>query len=1398
MSDIMTLVQQRTEIEKRISNLLLEIEAIKSRGDDASAKEAELRSQRASKGALTRKINADPTSQVEAELTNTTDAEDLNDPALVGAGVVTAPQIDDSRADNKSAEDTKQAEEEAYQALTKNTVLSLRARWDDVYVDDPMMLKVKQYFCSIVLRKKAGSITMSPQDWEQKYGALTRQISGGKWIDNSGRPAQPSDTRPLYGGLVDASGIVIEIRGNKAHISTRMECKLEGGTRIHTPIGWTGTKTKTIIPAEWISPECIFGIMYGLKWHRTALNTWATAFTEEHKITKTTGADILHEGAYLYKLLVVARNRALFKGFMDNRAHGGQLCFDVAYQYGKSGDGKRSSVRIMPKDLTPTTAMKPAKREKFVPWHKYPNREELTNAGGYVDGGENNVYLLNHEGRMYTNQQKKSVPNVKKANARVTKLVIGGRPVAPIGRKVIFVAEDVPQSHHNLFVLGNCLVKASEFERLGPARVLSRDSHIKGVMMPWKLKSTGADMVMAKSTWKSAGNGILMCNNISPAAQIKAQHEGIKVGKKTLKGQDALEHLMKSVKKSTVTLKGNSGAGMKPIILKGWFVTDDIYATNLYATYGMRTNQEMLDENASTLNPDAPVTVVPDGQEFDDQEMNGFFGIVQAGLIHDPDGFDVMQARYEALKSGAYKYKSPKTQIKSTDFMSVLFSYGQDVAYKLIDAAIEQHMELKDNSRKACQKVFLLGTGKDIPTVDISVLAKLAAKVWVGEGGVKVHPEPGNFNSDTRLDYNNTRWGWLVDGDKSIGWPGLKTHKGINIIKKDGDDTFTFYLPPWSLFEKHLVEEEDVDLRGKKIMTRCLGEAWTHFIVLIRAIYTPDGKRPFATDWTFSQANHMANINRIVLSDVMNKVNVTGRYYVILPRWWDDANDTVTCIDNLWAGVSEILYLKNPTLFFNAVANMKINRDLPRGWVDFTPNMLAALSLCVFVPVQFMLRKQDDCDGDTACVMKLGGVVPTYIGEHSAHTKWNQSYEDGERDLKMTISEYVVVTPNEMHDGVLGAAKGKSDTGIMTANLFNVMFYIEVFMRENPASVKMETLRLIKEAYATAVQDEAVRQIKQESGGGEFFESAALYKHMDTSANEAAVAITAALVHRIKNVFGVPTKDYDASLIHQVVFFMVQCQRQDGIMKSATVDQAKIEAYRNGGNPTSRAALLFTRSYWDNVCKFAPQFAAYNDNTALEAYDLLQEMDVNKIPEWIEKHPVLHKRALAAGWADEFKHSSPIAENFYGYNRWIYTDGHNIDAFTCTCTGNMLEKLKVAYGNDKSPEPTLRVEQVVQRDDAVSRTIARLEARKAARDAANKPAEPTMSNKEVLFKLEEFFDCDVWEEEFDSINHYVVDSDEGSIEVVVADYESLSYADARKYVSNIVTTLKLPRKAAKA
>lgn len=1379
------LLRQRILNATKMKNLMWEIEAAQARGEVPTIKIVNLRSARVINNQLTLAINEPADDIAEAIIANTPQApEVVEDPVFAAIATVSVPVVDDTTYFKPTSAEALYAAQAVQRELTKASTLSLREQWDDVYVDDPMMLNVKRYFCNIVLRKKPGSIQMSAAEWEAQYGIITKQISNGLWIDSNGRPSQPLDTRPLFGDLVDASGIVIEIRGNKAHISTRMKSSHEGGTRIHTPIGWTSTTSKVIIPAEWLTPQCVFGIMYGLKWHRTSVNTWDKAFTAEHKITKSTGADILADGAFLYKLLVVARNRMLFKGFMDNRANGGQLCFDIAYTYGARGDGKRPRVYILPKSLTPSTELEGEALAKFKPWHKYPNREELTNMGGYVDGGENNVYLMQHEGRLYTSQSSKGIPNVKKANARVTKLVIGGRSVAPVGRKVIFIAEDVPVAIHDLLILGNALVKASEFERVGPARLLSQCSDVKGTWIPWDLSGTGADMITCKSSWKSGGNGILSAKGTSPAEQIIAQHNGVKVGKKVLFGKEALEALLKKAKKTKITLRGNKQNNIPTVTLSGWFVQDDIFATNLYATYGMRTVKEMHQEDAAidTVNTGSDEIQVIDSVVSGDneQEQNGFFAICQRGLNLDPENFNVMQARAEALESGAYVYKSPKTQIKTTDFMSAVFSYGQECAYKLIDAAIEQHMGLRDYARKACQRVFLLGHGADIPTVEIEVLAKLAAKVWVGAGGVKVHPEPGNFNSNARFDENHTRWSWLVDGDATIGWPGLKHHKGMNIVKHTQDETFTFFIPPWTLFEKHLVEELDVDVNGKHITTRCLGEAWTHLIVLIRAIYAPNDKRQISTDWVFSQANHMMNVNRIVLCDVMNKINVVGRYYVIAPRWWSKDENVITCTDKLWVEVDEVLAIKQPALFFDVVANMFINRELPRGWVQFSPNMLAALSLCAFVPVSYMLKHQDDCDGDTICVMNLGKIAPIWTSKNAPLTKWNASYEAGEKDLKLTVSEYVAITANELHDGVLGAAKGKSDTGIMTANLFNVMYYISVFLRANPTIKDMHTLALIKNAYATAVQDEAVRQIKQDTTAGSFFEFAALYKHADEDINTAATHIAAAIIQRIEVVFGVK-KGYDKALIAKVVHYMVQRQRRDGVMKSPTVDQKKIEAYRRGGLPASRASLLFTRSYWKNACTFAPQFMAFSNTNARNTYWSIQELEPAALFNWVKDHPVLYKNALAAGWADEFKNSDDIEDNFYAYNRWIYEDGADLSQFIDTCQGYLLLKLRDAYNADTEPPLEFVKERVDNVNSKANDLVTQMQAQK-------QNMQPT--NRELVTKLPDFFDCDVEFEE----GLIVIWNDSSELSFIESDYLKYPYEQARKYIGSIVKALDLKRR----
>lgn len=1275
------LLDEQASLRNQIAAYVAGIEILAAEELDHSAKSKELASLRGRLSAITRKINSMPET-TEAPITepvaavSVVDAQIAEYKKLFEYEEESVTECEGTFTDPKGLSKDEMAAlgfEEAvptnlYDAVTVGTYKMLRDAWTAFQTEDPEMLGYKAAFLEVFLKKHVG-YQMPAADWEERYGLITRQVVGGTWV-YKGWQQQPSTSllwgigangKPSSRGNTDPSGICIKIDGFNARLIMRMQSSFNNGTSIHTLMGWTATNRSVVIPATWLTPAAVHAVVHGLRWCRAAASYKDSSTYDENRLYKTTGLDILASGTWLMKLWTIAQYKTEFKGFMENRINGGQLCYDVAYFYGKKGNGVRPYLEILEKPLH-TLEMNPERKV----FHLYPNKEESVLSGGYIKGGPSSIYYaLKEDGKRYTNQIKDGKANGKKVTARTVKLILGGRTVAPVGKKPIFIINEVPEQLKSLFVLGNFLISELEFARLGCFRALTSAGYIKGCSLPWDMSNLPHGLakngiVCTKSAFKAAGNGVLDGMDVPYHDQIgmsKAQ----------------LEAALFDRDMTTIYLKLPDGQ-YHPIT--GWIVHDEVYATNLYATYGIRSNKE--DDNSEESSSDQ-------------QEINGLYMNVQRGLIIAPDTFDVIQARDEALRSKKYHRKPAKVQIKATDFMAVRMSYGEEMARALIRAAVKQHVGIKDPARVVSQDVFLNGI-KDSAQCTMDALCKMAAKVWTSQDGAPIEVQGGSFNQNERYDFDNSKWNILVNGDKDIGWPGLDQERGLRVYHQEGTALYQFYLPPAAVFAKHTSTEKIMGLDGKEIVNRYLGDAWTLVISLIKAAYSAGGTKTTPTNWRIKYLSHMLHVNKLIMTDVMSKINVRGRFYTILPRWWSGDVDTITCTDSIWKGKDRVLYMKNPTLFFNPVVDVKINDRLPRGWLNLKriPALLSALTDVLFASTDFMINKGDDADGDQGAVMDLGEILDLYTGEIAPHAVWNAAYRAGELDMDMSISPYVWMNDDDIHDGVVGAAIAKSNVGKMTANMFNVIFYIERYAKLNPKA-HAHTLRMIKEAYATGVQDEAVRQIKQENTAISFFDEAALYSHADQEPDAAASVIAEAIIKRINGVLGGLT-DVDPILIKDVVYFMVCQQRKDGPYRTGTITERKIAAHVNGIPKSvlknNRIGCLFTRGYWDNVIKAAPQFLDLNDAHAQENYAQYIMMSTEEQKEWRYNNPVGYRRAIKAGWASSYMNNADVAANLVNYNRWLTVQGFDLNGADETVMGYMLIALKDAIVSSKTvPTP---------------------------------------------------------------------------------------------------------------
>lgn len=1307
---------------------------------------------------------------------------------------------------------------------------------------DAEMRGIAKYMLDIVLGGNPLQL-YKPEVWEKQYLLVTRQVDttnpnfGNKpmWTMTGGRPTEVP-MRPLFHnpkkGGTHASGFHIQMRGNRAIMSANMD---SGMFNINTPIGWMLAKTSMTFPVEWLYPTAINGLMRGMKWHRISSNTYDSAKFGQHITDKSLSkpgnpaksVDILSAGMFLYKLWIVITNKDLFKGFMDSRAGGSFTCMDVAYRYGKNtydkmANGERCSITILPRDVLnveesikahDARVERGAAQGSFKLFHAFPQKPELTLEGAWQADGSNNIYIMRDDatGVWWTNQQKNGSPSVNKVCARNDKLIIGGRKVAPIGKMKILVLKDVPEELKPVFVLGNFLLCADQVRRIGIARCLTECGNIKGVGMPWNLKSIGYQIVAAKSSWKSDGSGVLAMHKdgTSKEDQLKAaiqyfkdaniidikkaieetpdgdifdvkqaliDNEAKRIAAAKATQQDFAERLAKlpTVK---VKLPGVKDV-LNTIEVEGWEVEDEVFASNLYATYGMRQIGE----------------IANDGTD-DEQEQNGFFTEALLGLIADKDNYSPVQAKMDGLKAKKYTMKKAVTQIKATDFMCVAKSYGHDVAKQLIDTAVGKYTMSKGSSkRKVVQDIMLNGYGTHLPEVDMDVFNRICPIIFVGQRGEPLQPSGANFNQIDRCDLDNKRWALLVDGDKGLGWPGLRNSHGM--IIKQGN--LSFYVPPWSVFDKDLDEDTVEDVTGDVSIVRYLGPSWTQLIVLMKAAYSPQTKYAKKTNWILSHANYTARMNTLILKDVMSKIDVKGRYYTILPKWWNDVDNEIVCTDPMWhikdKEIKQVLYMKNPALFNKPVVNMRMSKWLPEGWLTTDKAMMVALSSAMFVGTEFMLSHQDDCDGDQAVVMDLGGILPVWHGAVASHDAWCAAYIADEKELAIGIKGYVPINMCDMHNGIIKSAEGKRDTGIMTQNFFNVMLLAERYMAKNPGA-DYETVRLVIESYATGVQDEAIRQIKQESGDASFFKDAALYAHPNLpiysetrtryvdgqpeeylqigSANIAAGAIE----QRIKNCFKIV--NIDANLVLDVCAHMISAQANSRHFRNARIGK-KVDAYKMLFNlglddvMANRIGCLISGRYWSNIEESCPQFEALNNAKAAEAWATIIAFDIptgdkkkdayNRKQKfaYISEHPNLAEMAYKYHWAAEFCSNDEVNTAWYRYNTWITPDGTEVMQWSDTIFGYMLAQLKSSFLVIPPKRPVGKKVEVVISQAELDADAAH-EAYLASMSAVSGNLE---ANTALVQKLGQYYICDVFVDPTEVVVQGAADAN-GDAEVAV-------------------------------
>lgn len=624
----------------------------------------------------------------------------------------------------------------------------------------------------------------------------------------------------------------------------------------------------------------------------------------------------------------------------------------------------------------------------------------------------------------------------------------------------------------------------------------------------------------SKSPFKGVKDDVVLCNTSSVKGALNMILNVLGVMSREEQVEISVANAYEEAKLTEIALKRLYDAGVvksSTCIFMGHAcsfyyvdVEEDVYVTNFYSLYGYRYTEEVVagaddkedwsedDERSSSYYLDAQI------------DVDQLYSLPEKIMQDEADGIIV--------KSGAY------TSFSIREFSNFYFSYvldqDQDGNYfahmdkmrVLIDELKEEHKKRSSKAHRKMQEMIVNGTA-NMETVDESVIVKLIdllfrkpaeSPIVIGGKTITGQEEfiPVNPNG-WRLDmYGDNvelltkNWKILIHGHKfedGSYWPGLDNEDGL-IVRVGG---YPFIIPSSIFLKRGIfpVDKETVDTVPEYYFSGGMQALFKLFEALRVHTRQMAESNKSIVDWAVNAAQHMTNMNAAIFEDELNRLNVKGSYLTMQPRFWGLEHDDYACrVTTLGANlgkdangkrnnVKRMSYSKDPVIFDKALAGVMVDNHYPE-YVFGKLNQIERFALRSVAHVNnvLMMSQENDTDGDLCCLRwNIGQSIPLYTGQWEVLAKRVSSYVNGEKDLAMTMKAWKWYTLHEIQLGIEHNMVAKNNISLMTSNYFRAGVLLNATLVSGHTTAKWA--KLLWSFYGYIVQDEAMKQVKNEMGG---------------------------------------------------------------------------------------------------------------------------------------------------------------------------------------------------------------------------------------------------------------------------------------------------------------------------
>lgn len=409
--------------------------------------------------------------------------------------------------------------------------------------------------------------------------------------------------------------------------------------------------------------------------------------------------------------------------------------------------------------------------------------------------------------------------------------------------------------------------------------------------------------------------------------------------------------------------------------------------------------------------------------------------------------------------------KLPVTTVVSSEFLTIEMSYGTKIAEEYM-AALGNNTFNKAGSPLSGKKnmgiQFLSGCMNTVDRIDIYKAVEILKDL-----GSEHDIEWGCGSKFTSVNRE-----FLLDVVDYLGLHVNNKNSWVELYMETENGTLSVHLPTGKHFYGDLLDTSNV------LDTVVTSGVLPKFLEKMDYVCASRGVPSVS-----SLAQTIRNLNLEVQWKFVNKafgrLVTTGNYFTLLPGFWLE-NEYDVCLparDFVLPKSKGKKYVKanlakHPILFLEAASGCHVYKDIPG--VDIDDEMRLLMRPVVFVHPMYLLKLQNDCDGDLARVTFDSYTLPLFSKaklnvSNCVSSKFHEKYIAKESDVAVKGSQAIKTwSASELHLALQDAAVSKEKVATFTELFHKVCTYTR--LDEDGIQARIITGQMIQECAMNAIK----------------------------------------------------------------------------------------------------------------------------------------------------------------------------------------------------------------------------------------------------------------------------------------------------------------------------------------